>query len=178
MGELIKQWNIIIIIIILTLSACTQINTAVFQDFTHPEPDIYVKLMPIVREYFYYRKGAVLSGDLATFYLRYPELEKGINLDSGINFEAHLVESLQSLHPFDGDIHPEYYEKIKVKDLRADPQILVHGMELYLWQDADGTFNETGGEFILVLLLQEKEDIWQIVQTNEVTLAEWKGFDL
>jgi hypothetical protein len=168
--------KIILTIISLILSACVLIRPGDFHHFAEPEPETYVRLLPIVQEYFYYRKQAVLSGDLDSFYQRYPKLSEGADLERGINIEAHLVESFYALQPIDGNIHPEYYEKIKIKDLHADLQILVHGMELYLWQDPVGAFNESGGEFKLVLFLQHKGDTWQIVQTDEVTLAEWKSF--
>jgi len=84
---------------------------------------------------------------------------------------------MQSLSPFDGNIHPEYYERIKIRQSGAGVEILVHGIELYLWNNDGNIFTESGGEFKMVLLLRKEGDSWQIIQTDQVTLHEWKDFE-
>ena len=166
-----------LIIISLILSSCSRIDPLDFHGFREPEPQAYVQLLPIVQEYFYQRKQAVLSGALDIFFQSYLPLAEGADLEKGVNCEAYLVQSMHTLQPIDGNIHPEYYEKIKIKESQTDLEILVHGMELYLWQDTDGTLMESGGEFKLQLHLQKKDGTWQVVKTDQVTLAEWHGFD-
>lgn len=166
----------LLILLAMILTACTPTNPGEFLDFTEPEPATYIRLLPIVSEYFYYRKQAVLSGNLDSFYQHFPSLAHNADLEKGINCEGHLVESYKALQPLDGNIHPEYYEKFKVLDSQTSDQILVHGLELYLWQDTDGTLKDSGGEFKLILVLHKIDDTWEITQTDEVTLAEWHDF--
>lgn len=159
------------------LSACLPIKTIEFSEFKEPEPEIYVSIMPAVLEYFFFRKQAVLSGDLNTFYQRYPELEFGTDIEKGINTESRFISNMHGLDPIDGNIHPAYYEKIKVHQSETGVQVLIHGMELYLQKNAQGEFSESGGEFELVLFMRQEGDLWQVYQTDEVTLQEWKGLE-
>lgn len=167
----------LILLTFLFHSACTPDQTPDFSAFTNPDPQTYVSLMPIIREYFYLRKQAVLSGDPDPLLTRYPDLAAGADLEMGINIEAHHIASMQSLAPFDGNIHPEYYEPIRIKESGETMEILVHGMELYLWNNEDDTFNESGGEFKMVLTVRKEGNTWQIIKTDQVTLQEWKGFE-
>jgi len=112
------------------------------------------------------------------FYDRYQALQERINIDQGINLEANGVHCMQSLAPFDGNIYPEYYEKIRVRETEDEVQILVHGMALYLWKDSEGIFKDSGGEFMMVIYASEQGDNLQIYKTDEVTLMEWKGLNL
>ena len=84
---------------------------------------------------------------------------------------------MHGLDPIDGNIHPAYYEKIKVHQSETGVQVLIHGMELYLQKNAQGEFSESGGEFELVLFMRQEGDLWQVYQTDEVTLQEWKGLE-
>ena len=62
----------------------------------------------------------------------------------------------------DSNIFPEYYEKIKIREIEDEIHILLHEMELYLW-DKDGLgFDESGGEFKMVLYLRKVGDTWEI----------------
>ena len=158
------------------ISACTPSIRSDSPDFTAPEPETYVNPMPAVLEYFHFRKQAVLSGDLNTFYQRYPDLEHNTNVESGINTESTLISNMRALAPVDGNILPEYYEKIKVNQSENDVQVLVHGMELYLRENSQGEFSESGGEFKLVLFMRQHGKTWQIYKTDEVTLQEWQDF--
>jgi len=90
------------------------------------------------------------------FYDRYPALQERINIDQGINLEANEVHYMQSLAPFDGNILPEYYEKIRVRETEGEIQVLAHGMALYLWKDSVGMFEESGGEFMMVIFLNKE----------------------
>lgn len=44
---------------------------------TELDPSTWVSVMPAVREYFYYRKKAILSGDSQVLWNRYPDPETG-----------------------------------------------------------------------------------------------------
>jgi hypothetical protein len=156
-------------------TACATHKSKPADDFVEPDPETYVNLNTIIQEYFYLRKQAVLSGEMAAFYQRYPDLAVGTDLELGINMEAHLVESMHKFDPIDGNIFPQYYERLKIQEIGWEIHALLHGMELYSWQDKDGTYQESGGEFKTVLLLRQKEETWQVIGTDEVTLEEFKN---
>jgi hypothetical protein len=88
--------------------------------------------MPVIREYFYLLKQAVLTGDPNLLFSRYHDLATGTDREKGINTEAQHITSMQSLAPFHGNIYPEYYESIKIKGSSTELEIMVHGMKLYL----------------------------------------------
>jgi len=167
---------ILLVSLLLSLAACTQAEVSSPSSFTEPDPAVYVSLAPVVWEYFYFRKAAVLSGELDTFYARFPALTTGADPEQGINAEAHHVAGFQGFDLLDGDIFPEYYERFKIKHMGDQVQILAHGMELYLYRDAEGVFNQSGGEFKLVLSLRPAGVGWQLFQTDQVTQSEWQGF--
>jgi len=172
-----KNCWIVILLTLFLITSCTPTENDEFSEFVHPDPETYVTLMPLIREYFFYRKQAVLNGDMDGFFDRYPALEVGMNIDQGINIEASQVHNMQSLDPFDANISPEYYEKIRVRKIEAEIHISVHGIALYLWKDSEGLFNESGGEFMIVIYAREQGDNWQIYKTDEVTLMEQKGIN-
>jgi len=146
------------------------VNTA---DFKEPEPGAWVMLMKPVREYLYYRKKAVVAGDIKVLWDRYPALERDGDPAAGINAESLLVEGMEGLKPFDGNVFPETYERIKAFVTDGQAAVLVHGMELYLYLD-DGQFEDSGGEFKIVLYLCPTSDRpWTVYKTDEVTQAEW-----
>lgn len=161
---------------LLILSACQPVEQVDMSEYIQPDPETYVSLMPVIREYFFYLKQAVITGEIDTFFQHYPELQTGVDLDQGINTAANHIASVQSLTPMDGNIFPEYYEKIKALQTGTGIEILVHGMELYIWKDAESVFQESGGEFKIVLHLRKEGDGWQVYRTDEVTLAEWRDF--
>jgi len=77
---------------------------------------------------------------------------------------------------FDGNIFPEAYEPIKVKVQSDETEVLVHGMELYLFLDENKEFTESGGEIKIVLYLHLKNGHWTVFKTDEVLQSEWQQF--
>ena len=144
--------------------------------FVEPDPDTWVMLMPAVQEYFYYRKKAVIAADIHGLWEHYPELENGKDISKGINAEEQAISGYQTLKVFDGNIQPEEYERMKVKLAGDQAEVLVHGVELYLWIDKTGNFSNSGGEFKIVLFLQRTRDQWSVYKTDEVTMSEWQQF--
>lgn len=144
-----------------------------FAEFILPEPEVWVMLMKPVREYLYYRKQAVITGDVQVLWDRYPELQYGVDISRGINSEEFLVYNMKSLKSFDGNIFPEYYDRIKVYLAGGLAEVLVQGVELYLYRD-DSQFEDLGGEFKIVLYLISRDNQpWTVYRTDEVTQAEW-----
>ena len=166
-------------LLLLTLflpSACASTSSPPVSGFVHPDPETYVNLAPVVWEFFFYRKTAVISGNMSDFYDRYPNLSSGEDLEQGINAEAFQAAAFQGFVLVDGDVFPEYYEPFRVKIMPDHIEILVHGIELYLYRDAAGNLNQSGGEFKIVLFLRPDGEGWTLYRTDEVTLAEWKDF--
>ncbi|MFM6899150.1 MAG: hypothetical protein ACKPKF_18345, partial [Microcystis panniformis] len=93
--------------------------------FTEPDPETFVALMPALREYFYYRKQAVITSNIEELWTHFPELKNEVSIEQGIN----IVTNYQSLKPFDGNIFPEHYERLRVKFTNGKVEVLVHGME-------------------------------------------------
>jgi hypothetical protein len=137
--------------------------------FVEPEPDIWVEVMPAVREYLYYRKQAVVSRDVNVLWKRYPELKQGMDTQAGINVEQNIVQTYGSLKPFDGNIFPEQYERIKVKMSGDTAEVIVHGMELYLVTHDPGEFDESGGEFLIILSLRKQDNLWTVDKTTDLS---------
>ena len=144
--------------------------------FATPDPETYVKVLPAVLEYFYYRKKAMISGQAEDIWAQFPELKNGSDPAKGINAEGSLIANYQGLKLFDGNIFPEYYEPLRVKTASDEMQVLVHGMELYLYPDENRQFNQSGGEFKMVLYLRLKDGLWHVIKTDEVTQSEWQTF--
>jgi hypothetical protein len=138
--------------------------------FVEPEPEIWVDVMPAVREYLYYRKKAVVSGDVSVLWKRYPDLKQGMNAQAGINVEQNIVQIYSILKPFDGNIFPEQYEQIKVKMNGDTSEVMVHGMELYLVTFTSGKFDESGGEFRIILSLRKQGNLWTVYKTTDITM--------
>ncbi|MCD4674312.1 MAG: hypothetical protein K8R77_16745 [Anaerolineaceae bacterium] len=145
-------------------------------DFIEPDSETFVSLMPTIKEYLYFRKKSVISGDTKDLWENFPELREGTDIEKGINSEEFIVANYQSLKPFDGNIFPEYYERFKVKVSNDGTEVLVHGMELYLWLDENNKFKDSGGEFKIVLYLHKKDSRWVVYKTDEVTISEWHQF--
>ncbi len=141
------------------------------QSLAEPEPGTWVMLMKPVREYLYYRKQAVISGNPQILWDRYPALALGRDPAHGVNNEAFMIGNFQVLNLFDGNIEPEAYDRIRVV-LGDDgtAQVLVHGMELYLYVDPAGGFDESGGEFKIVLFLFSRDSLaWTVCKTVDIT---------
>lgn len=145
-------------------------------EFIEPDPETYVMVLPAVLEYFYYRKAAMISGNAKDLWAQYPELEREIDISKGVNAEGFFISNYQGLKLFDGNIFPEEYERIKVKSKSDGMEVLAHGMELYLFLDENGQFNESGGEFKIVLYLRLKDGRWHVFKTDEVLQSEWQEF--
>ena len=176
-----KFYLALLVVLILTSCVPEDFNTQTVEpdnstEFIEPDPETFVALMPAVREYFYYRKKAVTSGNIEELWAQFPELRDGIDITQGINSEEFTVTNYQGLKPFDGNIFPEYYERLKVKLTNDEAEVLVHGMELYLCLDESGRFDDSGGEFKIVLYLHMRDGRWVVVKTDEVTIREWQQF--
>lgn len=126
-------------------------------------------VMPAVREYLYYLKKAVVSGDLSELWERYPNLKQGMNAQAGINVEQNTVQAYSSLNPFDGDIVPEAYERIKVKMSGDTVDVMVHGSETYLINFDAGKFDGTGSEFRIILSLHKQDNFWTVYKTTDIS---------
>lgn len=137
--------------------------------FTDPNPETWVMLMPAVREYLYYRKEAVIAGNVEVLWAQYPELKVGADFSKGINAEEFFINNMQGLKPFDGNIFPEYYEQIKVNLLGESAEILIHGMELYLFVDETGKFDDSGGEFRIIIFLRHQDNQWIVYKTQDIS---------
>ena len=48
-------------------------------------------------------------------------------------------------------------------------QVLLHGMELYLWKDEYGRFDDSGGEFEIMLFLQRTDSNWTVGRTQDIS---------
>ena len=145
-------------------------------DFLEPDPETFVAFLPTVLEYFYYRKQAIITNNIEALWTQYPELKNNVNIEQGINSEEFAVMNYQGLKPFDGNISPEHYERFKVKLTNGQAEVLVHGMELYIFLDENDSFQESGGEFKIILYLQMINKRWVVYKTDEVTIGEWQQF--
>jgi hypothetical protein len=145
--------------------------------FVEPDPETYVRVLPAVLEYFYYRKKAMVAGNVEDLWAHYPELKNGVDAPKGINAESFFISNYQALKLFDGNISPEEYERFKVNGETDEIQVLVHGMELYLFLDEKGQYSESGGEFKIVLYLRIQDDGWEVFKTDEVMQDEWQQFN-
>jgi len=173
-----KNKLFVLLTLLFLLTGCNQskISNNPVEEFMEPDPGLYVELMPAIREYFYLRKQAMLLNDSTDFYENYPDLLKDVDLAKGINAETKFFEYTHSQKPFDGNILPDFYERMAVKQTETETQVLLHGIELYLWKNIHSEYDEFGGEFKIVLFMRQQESGWQIFKTDEVTLDEWKSF--
>jgi hypothetical protein len=137
--------------------------------FTDPNPETWVMLMPAVREYLYYRKKAVIAGNVEVLWEQYPELKVGADFSKGINAEEFFINNMQGLKPFDGNIFPEYYERMKVNILGETAEVLVHWLELYLYVDETGRFEDSGGEFRVIIFLRHQDNQWTVYKTHDIS---------
>ena len=145
-------------------------------NFIQPEPETWAMLIPAVQEYLYYRKKAIVAHDINILWNRYPDLKSGADIPKGINAEGFIVSVYQGLKLIDGNVFPEGMEQIKVKLEGDRAEVLVHGIALFLWIDEKGNFTDSGGEFKVVLFLQQKNNQWDVYKTDEVTMVEWHDF--
>ena len=108
--------------------------------------------------------------------MHYPELKNGIDLNKGINREEFLVSTYQGLKPFDGNFFPEQYERIRVKIINDRAEVYVHGIELLLYVDENGDFQESGGEIKIILFMQKQNNRWVVYKTDQIQMGEQNPF--
>jgi len=152
------------------------VTSLVVEGFSEPDPHTWVTIMPAIREYFYYRQKAIVSNNLEEFWIHYPELKSGMDVTKGINEEEFLVSNYQFLKPFDGNFFPEQYERIRVKIINDKAEVYVHGMELLLYVDENGDFQESGGEITIVLFMQKQNNRWLVYKTDRIQMSEPNPF--
>lgn len=128
--------------------------------FATPAPTVWASLMPVVREYCSFLKQAIVAGNVAVLWQRYPALQHGASATTGKgkNVEGYYVDQYRPLHPFDGDMSPEAYAPIKVKLAGDRADVMVHGWQSYLrwsYDNAGKPFvGKSGFEFVVQLFLQ------------------------
>ncbi|OAB44812.1 hypothetical protein [Paenibacillus glacialis] len=140
--------------------------------FVEPEPSDWVKYTKSVREYMYYRTKAVVNKDINILWEHYPELKDNTDRKQGVNIEKDEVESLnQDFDLLDANYNIESYEPMKVKTINDNEVVvLIHGSIIYLRND----FDESGGEYLMKVFLELKNNHWTVVRTDEYTLPEYK----
>jgi len=146
------------------------------EGFSEPDPETWVAIMPAVREYFYFRRKAITSNNIEILWAHYPELKNEKNCNQGINCEEFRVSNYQGLKPIDGNFFPERYERIKVKIDNDKAEVYVHGMELMLWIDEVGNYQDSGGEIKIVLFMQQKNNRWVVYKTDWIQMNEINPF--
>lgn len=129
----------------------------------------WAELHPVVNRYFFYRKQAVVAGNVKVLWQQYPALREGMNRDAAVNAEADVVERYRSLQVIDGNVAPEHYARFRVKVDGDKAVVLVNGMELYLRRE----FEESGGQLQIMLHLERQGGGWTVVKTDETTEAEY-----
>jgi hypothetical protein len=142
------------------------------EGFMEPDSSDWVEFIKPVREYLYYRTGAVLKNDIQILWDQYPKLKENIDVDKGINVEKMEVDSLnESFKLVDANFTEERNDRIKLKEIgEREVVVLVHGGISYIRDD----FEETGGEILIKLYLEKVGNHWIIVKTDEYTLPEYK----
>lgn len=142
--------------------------------FVDLEPSEWVKYIKPVTEYMYYRTQAVVNNDINILWNMYPDLKGNMDLKQGINVEKMEVESLnQHFDLLDANYNLESNERIKVKTIN-DIQgiVLVHGSTTYLRND----FDLSGGEYLIELHIEQIDNRWKVIKTDEYTLPEYKDW--
>ena len=132
--------------------------------FVIPEPELWVQVAPRIREYFYFRKQAIVHGDIARLWERYPALRSPFLPDQGINSERVEVEHTQPY--LDGNITFDHDFRVCLR--ATTMQVYVHGWEEYLLPD----LNITGSEFYIRLDFQGRGPDWALMRTDTLTEAE------
>ncbi|HHY21163.1 MAG TPA: hypothetical protein GX525_04610, partial [Bacilli bacterium] len=112
------------------------------------------------------------KNDINILWEKYPSLENNIDRELGVNVEKYEVETLnRSFDLLDANYNIESYERIKVKAIdENEVVVLVHGSIVYLKND----FEESGGECLIEVFLEQKDNHWSVVKTDEYTLPEYK----
>ena len=137
------------------------------------DPALAAELLPVINEYLDLRVHSVIAGNTEALWSRFPDLALERDPTVGINAEPEHVEGFRSLKPIGGKIDPEHYEVTKFAATQGSVRADLHGQELYQLTAEGGGPGESGGEFLLSIVLREQESGWQVVKTDEVTLAEY-----
>jgi hypothetical protein len=140
--------------------------------FKEPEPSDWVEYSKPVNEYMYYRTQAVVKKDIHILWDQYPALKDPIDLRKGINAEQLEVESSnEAFDLIDANFSIESYERLKVKTINKNKVVaLVHGSIGYTRKD----FDSSGGEYLIKVYLEQKDNQWTVVKTDEYTTSEYK----
>jgi hypothetical protein len=150
-----------------TLSTLPLLPTPTFDEFTD-DWRIHAELRTAILEYFYYRKRAFISNDLAELWSRYPDLRENVDFLKGINAEEIIIGFLQGGNPLiDGNIDLQHYEPIKIKMFDGKAEVHIHGQEIFLRIDENGDFREAGHEFRIVLFLEKLDGKWTVYKTDQ-----------
>jgi hypothetical protein len=170
----------LIVMILLSLLGCQQNKTQSdtsngkedIEGFLEPEPSDWVKYIKPVNEYLYYRTQAVVNNDINILWDQYQALKNNIDLNLGVNVEKYEVESLnEGFELIDANFNIESYERIKVKKISDHEVIvLIHSSITYLRDD----FEDSGGEYLIKVFLENEDNHWTVVKTDEYTLPEYK----
>ena len=125
--------------------------------------------MPVVSQYFAYRKQAVLAGSPEVLWEAFPALKAGMDRQSGVNIESDVVARYRSLAVTDGEVRLEHYAPLQVVVRGETAVVLINGVELYRRQGG----GDSGGQLQLLLYLVRRDGAWTVARTDETTLAEY-----
>lgn len=179
MKKYILAFSVITLIFILTGCVKTTIveqtsekSSINVKGFSETTLDEWTSFTPLVQEYFYYRTQAVLQNDIHILWNKYPELKKNVDEERGINTEKYDVALNENKTLLDANFDIEDYEKIKLKKINKNQVVvLVHGSLTYLNQ----SFNDkNGGEILIEIYLNKKDNKWTVVKTDEYNVYEYK----
>jgi hypothetical protein len=132
-----------------------------------------VKIVSAVTDYYAARSGLSTDLSIDEFWLRYPELERKLDVNTGINLEGFWARHWHADGESNYRVELEHYEPIHAS-VRGNSAIArVHGLE-YLSLHVAG---QTVGEFNTVFALEQRDGRWQILQTDEQMLGEPKPTD-
>lgn len=142
------------------------------EGFYEPDPSEWNEYIKPVRKYLHYRTQSVLKKDIQVLWGKYPLLQNNSDQKSGINDELNDIETLNnSSNLIDANFSEESRSRINVNKINDnDSIVLVHGDIVYLSDD----FDESGSEILIKLFLEQKDNEWIVVKTDEYTEAEYK----
>ena len=136
-----------------------------------PSPPPPPALERAVHEYFHLRKRALVSADPAPFLARYPRLADTTSRTEGVNAEVWLARSRAAPggpRYVDADVDPVAGGPLDWFVEGDSARVRARGREMFLLED----FTPSGGAFDLTIQLVRDGAGWQVVRTDEVTLAE------
>ncbi|MBB3112775.1 hypothetical protein FHS18_004877 [Paenibacillus phyllosphaerae] len=165
----------IVLFALLLMTGCSEVSPSPISESVDAKAELDLsheeELRSIAREYMHYRTQAVLNRDMSILWSKYPALQEGMDRSLGINTERDQMKAMQQLDPIDANFDIESYGRIQVESIDESEIIIqVHGSMTYLRSD----FMESGGEYLMKLHAQRKEDRWVVVKTDEYTLPEYK----